>query len=1550
MTKLSTLCLTLALGCCAAIAAPPLTRSVPHGQSQPRPQRQTSRVFNPFSVRSDRPSKRVNLSNSMPTKLSGTSSRAKVAPMKAGASGSTIYSVVTYSRGAAPKGACEVFLDATVNHLADITLQSYGNAQDFGALFVRDGKMHVYTTEWDEYWGMADFMGNYYYEVDLATDDVKVTKLSDLASVFTVSAYNPDEDKIYGYLSTETAAWYGWAPGADPLDFHLVGTIPNNDFPEGNFALAALTYNQVSGKYVGIYNAASGAGVYEMDPATGKLTKIATMQNPTRYTTGFCYSPLDGGYVFVQAADGENSIQLLDEKTFKTISMTDYGYDIQFAPFYCPDQLKFPDSAPKQAELLSVMFPDGALSGSLSFRMSNENYGGNPVLGNINWILDIDGKEYKRGSAAAGSEFTISIEGLTEGEHTFILRPSIAGIFGREVSETVYVGNDTPVAPTDVKLSDSTITWQPSTQGVHNGYVNAEAVTYNVYVNGGMVATGIKSTECSPHLASDKPLDFYTAAVEAVFDGKISEQAFSNDIVYGQPLNVPYSYLPTPKESQLFTVLNNNNDAKTLEYYGEFKDGIVGEFSGYIYKYNSREDADDWLFLPVTNFADAAKVYTFSASIFGTNARYAESYEVLLCTSTDGTDASIVKTIVPERVASTFARGTSTIENMSETFYFTVPKAGTYYVAVHVTSPKDLYNLYLTNFAVSSSDAISSAGPGLPTGLSATAGAMGALEAEVSFTMPTASVAGTAYGDDKVLSASIQAEGCETVKVTGKPGETITTKVTTKQGENTITVTVADGDNVGAPDSIDVYTGVVAPGTVRNLESSVSADDMTMTLTWEAPESGDLDNGYVAPTGINYYLCERKTVDGQTGWFVTSPIGTDVYTYSYTVPEGTPLMAAHLGIVAENAAGLAEDFVNVSAMIGKPLEIPFENNYSAGDFVQPILTFDSSASFYVDDPGVLFSQYSTPDKRAALFTQSFYAIQDGGIMLPKFSTLGMQHAAFEINTFGGSCKSFAVYAKAPGMDQPQLIKEYAGEDFTESGPVKERVELPAAFQNQSWVEITLRYSTTGYTQSFIIYGFRYVDNIPHDFAMLKIAGSSIARIGEENVFTAQAMNFGYESDIFPGAEWSLKNASGEELAHVVVPKGTEPVEADGIVENRISFTPNADNLGDITLTFTLNADGGKDNNNTASYTFTVEKGIEPVVTDLHSTEASYDKVALAWTAPEPAPVIESFEDETPFTLDDESEMIAQFRRHDGDGETVWGLNDEGYGSQPWANEPMSFMVWSQEAIGEILDNKNLSIEANSGDKFLVAFCPAPEEDGGKAGAADDWLISPKVDGGSSLSFSARAFSYAYGAETIEVMYSTGSDKPEDFKVLSTVELKGAEDEHPMWQQYSFELPADAKYFALHYVSHDIFGIMLDDIAYAPEGETVKVTGFEVYRNGILATTVADSACEDTDVQPDTQYTYTVVPTLSNGSKGLVSNTLVIRTTGVNGIDGNAEAVYAAHGQIIVKGFEGKSVAIVSADGKTIFATSSAASVEQHAVESGIYLVRAADSTRKLIVK
>ena len=52
------------------------------------------------------------------------------------------------------------------------------------------------------------------------------------------------------------------------------------------------------------------------------------------------------------------------------------------------------------------------------------------------------------------------------------------------IDKSVFVGFDTPLAPTDIVLSEGTLSWNPVTDGVNGGYIDTETLTYNVYLNG----------------------------------------------------------------------------------------------------------------------------------------------------------------------------------------------------------------------------------------------------------------------------------------------------------------------------------------------------------------------------------------------------------------------------------------------------------------------------------------------------------------------------------------------------------------------------------------------------------------------------------------------------------------------------------------------------------------------------------------------------------------------------------------------------------------------------------------------------------------------------------------------------------------------------------------------------------------------------------------------------------------------------------------------------------------------------------------------------------
>lgn len=1491
MRRIASLCAAVALGAGMMLASSPAShRAMPSRSSTATSERQMMRTVATGRYVAPSPGRRAasvpGLHAVRPMSYLPSVNKGQNAPARVSDSGASVYgAIATAPSLSAPKNVAEVFLDGKVETLpVAFPAGPHGGPMQITGLFMRGGNFMCFV---DEIFTGQYIYGSYLYEIASDGTVVSSREYDNEDYRFTLVAYDPSQDMLYGYVVIDETLYFATASGADPLTVTLGGSVNPIDWP-----MAAITYNQVTNKLIGI----AGSSVVEISTANGTQTKIGTISDPSEYITGLAYSPWDGGYYYVVSTDAVNGIQLLDESDFSTLSYAKYDDLIGYYNLFCPDLQAMSDDAPGDATLTGMLFPEGALSGRMVYRLPSATYAGVPMMGNLDWILEIDGTEYKRGSAAAGSELSIAVDELMEGNHTFTLKVSRGGKFGPYLTNRFYIGHDTPCAPAHVTLTSKTVEWDAVTTGVNDGYVNSKEVTYNVYVNNKRVGTDVKGTSCSANLPQGEPLDTYVATVIACYKDKRSDRATSADFNYGDALSIPAQYEPSEKQSKLFTIVDGNGDGTALEYV-QMRFGSAGVMGVFQYTSHRRNNANEWLYLPLTHFDDANAVYEFSMNAMRGSTK-PETVEVYLTSAADGNLARVVGTILPS--TSLANNPSSNAESLAYRLRgtFTVPQAGDYYVAVRITSARNRDRVILRDFSLNKLDGITIAGPKTVTSLKAKAAPQGELKADVSFNFPTASINEAAYAADKKLKATVQAEGCQAVSVEGKAGDAVQIDVPALQGENTVNVTVTDGDLKGLTASVNVYVGVEAPAPVRNVESTVDETGYKVHLKWAAPTQG-ADGGYIQPTGIKYYLYEYTPgVDGYT-WVEVEDLGEDVTECDFELEPGTPQSLVQLGIIAENFAGRSR--INGAAnVMGEALSLPSSYNLRAAEgFQNPTVNYSQEdVDLVFGDPAYDYDYYATDDNAKALYSMSYYDITDAFFTLPKISTKNCVNAAVELDVWGGSTSSFSVTASASGVPT-KIVKTFKAEDFAEKGPQKVIADLPAEFQNKDWVEIGILYNTTyswfGESEAFILYAYRFFDNIPYDFGVTAIEGPAIAAIGEENLYKAHVMNFGNTANAVPASNWKVTDGEGKVISDVNVAQSSETVAPGEEAVFNIAFTPTADQLGTYHIAYTLQKGDGKEVNDAAAIDIRVAKGTVPVITDLRAGEVSCDKVVLQWSPVDASlPVLEGFEDEDTFVLDAASDKVAEFKRYDGDGQLTYGPRNDAYQQQPYANQRQSFVVWSQAQIEEVLQFGEASpYKAFAGDKFLIAFCPGPDENG-RIADADDWLISPEIVGGSSLTFSMKPITYQYGSEKVEILYSTGGDDPDEFQLLETIETEITEGS-PVFKGYDILLPDDAKYFAIHYVSHDVFGIILDDINYVPVSTLRGVKGFDIYRDGQLLAAVAEcpgNRYEDTTVRDTTDYTYVVVPVLNDDSRGAKSNTLVIRTLGVSGIEADeANAEY-----------------------------------------------------------
>ena len=213
-------------------------------------------------------------------------------------------------------------------------------------------------------------------------------------------------------------------------------------------------------------------------------------------------------------------------------------------------------------------------------------------------------------------------------------------------------------------------------------------------------------------------------------------------------------------------------------------------------------------------------------------------------------------------------------------------------------------------------------------------------------------------------------------------------------------------------------------------------------------------------------------------------------------------------------------------------------------------------------------------------------------------------------------------------------------------------------------------------------------------------------------------------------------------------------------------------------------------------------------------------------------VTESFEDYERWSLGGvragaKNGQIGPWRLHDGDNKPTYtwdGFNRLGYGG----GEPMAFQVFSGEIFPAGYSDYDMT--ALTGAQYLVSMDPA---DGDYTPKADDYLISPRVKGGSYVEF-------YYGSlvnqpQSVEVWYSENSQELSDFRLLEKLDNAASTD----WQLGYFTLPEKAKYFALRHSlgSYMGYGLKVDDVTYSL---VTSIDHFCVYVDGRLVGTTADT--------------------------------------------------------------------------------------------------------------
>lgn len=875
---------------------------------------------------------------------------------------------------------------------------------------------------------MGDMVGLWYVEADAATGTTLVSRRLDTdKGYFTLAAYNPEDDHIWGFgFDREDKFGFMKASAATPQEATMIKEV-GEETPE--LYCSSFAYNPDDKCFYGVNTDYNFVRIAD----NGDVTVLAPVNMSLGgYNTGMVWSPLDRLFYWNAVMNDDSSmIMTIDPAKLSVETLMEFSNDETFNFLMTPDEIA-DASRPMRPEVGEPSFPAGALSGSVAVTPKAESETGSQLPGELRVRSWVDGKEYDTVRAYAGSARNIEFADLSEGEHQFAFATVYNEVESRKAFTYAYVGADTPVAPANVKLTSEAVTWSRVTEGVHGGWINMDAIQYEVRINGETVGT-TTSERMDVALPTDTPQELYTAEVYAIVGDKISDAGRSEAIVAGRPYEVPVSIRPTSKEFKLMTTADSNEDGNTWSYNADAECLDSG--------YSEYGKMDDWIFLPATEF-ESGEFYSFSMrSRVGDMQWPNEKLEVRI-----GTAAA------PYAQRKVIAEAFTPGDSFTETSYeFQVEESGVYYVGLHCVSDYDQYGVWVQDIKIENSHFTGDA-PASVTEAKATAAPEGRLEAKVEFTLPTARLDGTPFDSDAELKAMVTC--VETVESTGKPGEKVEVAVATQQGDNKVRIAVSDGEKIGPQITVNVYTGIEVPAPVSNVRMDVRADMMAVTMEWDSPATGE-NGGYIDPDGVYYtvYLGEEDMFGG-IEWTPLEDVEPTEYTY--LVEPGTPQTTLILGVTAANEIGVNKYMNGGTALVGTPYSLPMDEdfddpenpiNYNPWRPLTPSKEYTGNFSLYYVRS--LFEDWKDEPGIALVGT----CRQAGGralIAMPRFTSVGAHDTYLTMRVWTGSFYApITVLGECFGMEAPVVLKEIEGGH----GWADVTFTLPSELQQQKWVQI-----------------------------------------------------------------------------------------------------------------------------------------------------------------------------------------------------------------------------------------------------------------------------------------------------------------------------------------------------------------------------------------------------------------------------------------------------------------------------------------------------------------
>lgn len=1363
-------------------------------------------------------------------------------------------------------------------------------------------------------WGGVEVNGTYYTVYQMAISptaaytnlcaystttwtSTKMTSLSDFALFSTALAKDPTTDEVYGCFFSAEMDKYEF--GIADFENATRTTISEID-PKKPWAGCAIDN---SGK---LFAVDVSGDLYSVDKSTGATTLVGPTGVTTKYFAGMCYDAKGDRILRAVCNDDNAGLYQVNPATGECQLLADFPNKDQVMGLFIGAPLA-DDAAPEVPADVKADFPEGSLTGKVSFTVPAVTFGGAAAEGEVDWQVYGYYQVLASGKAGYGETVEADITAPYAGQATFQITLSNEAGPSPKASVSCFIGKGTPAIPIPyVTYADgvATLTWEPVTTAVDAGYINPDEITYSItrWPDNVKVAEHISETSFSDPIPEPEGLMSYYYTVVAEYGDKMSGYGTSVQFVVGSQ-GVPYINDFSAYNSLQFCKIIDGNDDNTTWIWGAGGATVVN--------YMGNVAMDDWLITPGINL-EAGHSY------------YAEI--TLRSLQMQGEHANIeIKhgdAATPEGLTETIAQlaPISQLVYKPVTTIFRAEADGPHYIGVHAVAEQ-------SNWAQVQKIVLKDAAmPDSVQNLTVTAQPYPAVAADLKFDAPEKTAAGDpleSISKIEIIRGGVVVKTFENVV----PGETVEWEDVignSSWSSGNYMWTIVPYNEIG--DGLAVtrieHVGLAAPGMPESISAVEDGDTGIVTLSW-SPVDYDVNGRPLDAQYIHY-----RILNG--GDYIDNDPDVEGNTYTYQVAKDGEQKFAMMGVQLYNERASSVAFTPAMP-VGKPYSL-YNESFVGGVPAHDVATFDSqNYGFWAAVADGYYEGYVSADNDGGFLCLAGESVGTASsICLGKFNLAGMERPAFSfslMNVWDGNDEHFSqnyvdiLVDAGEGYEKVATISCDIHDSCDAGRYAKQTVDL-SRYTDSGNIRIAIRGTIINYV-ILAIDKIKLAPALDHNLTLAALTAPSSARPGNELRINAFIENNG------------LKTA--EDYTVTLYRDGVEVATLDGSAlepdaTTSLLFTDRVSPLSasEISYTATVNYPDDLDKSDNSSAEPSVVNVVlpkYPAPENLSAQPADDGTVSLTWDEPsatmESDPVTEGFEGGNANAVDSYGD---------------WTFIDKD-GAMSSYDTKMAFMVYEP-------DPTILSFEPgytpHSGNRYLSAW-------GNSDAPNDDWAISPRLSGSAqAVSFYARSLYDEDGGEAFRFLYSTGSLDPGDFVEVEAVSAVPAE-----WTLYTFNIPDGAKYFAINCVSQYQYTFMVDDVTYVPAGAggSLSLAGYNVYRDGkaVNDAVVEDNAFIDSPVA-DGEYTYVVTALYDEGeSTGSNAAVVTVVKSGLDSVVLSAASVITRKGEIVVTGAEGLEIAVVAIDGKTI-ASERGAAENVFPVTPGCYLVRIDRSAVKVIVK